>query len=48
MHASISTISYRESSDTKKDTQQYLENATKIDQVLKQKTKNSILAKREK
>ncbi len=47
MHIFVSTISYRKSSNIEKDIQQYLENATKIDQILKQETKNNILAKKE-
>ncbi len=41
-------ISYQKNSDIKKDTQQHLKNAKKIDQVLKQKTRNDILTKKEK
>jgi len=44
--ASISSISHRKGSNTKKGTRQHLKNARKIGQVLKQKTKNNTLAKR--
>ena len=44
--ASISSISHRKGSNTKKGTRQHLKNAGKIGQVLKQKTKNDTLAKR--
>ncbi len=47
MKASISLVSYRKNSDIKKDTRQHLKNARKIDQILKQETKNDILAKEE-
>jgi len=45
--ASISSISHRKGSNTKKGTRQHLEDARKVDQVLKQKTKNDISTKRE-
>ncbi len=42
------SISHRKDSDIKKDIRKHLQDARKVDQVLKQKTKNDILTKGEK
>jgi len=46
--AFVNTISYRKNNNIEKDIRQHLKNAKEVDQVLKQKTKNDILAKEKK